>query len=302
MVRKVLVQVTAGLGLVAIIMAGYLLVARPYQLQWGATQEEIVRSMPGDELDADPSFLATRAITITGTPQEIWPWLVQMGYHRAGYYGYDIIENPGSRTGLESARRIVPELQKVKVGDEVPIGAAGSWVMHAMEPDRFLIWSGEKGDSAFTWALYPLDERHTRLVSRIRFSHRWSQPGLMALDSFTEVTDHLAVRKILQGVKGRVEGTVEPTAQTNTEVAVYVGVALTFAVAVVMLLVRRFTWGRWLAGLAAGVIWLVTWYAPIPIWIAAVLLLCSLYGLWRMRPSRRRPDRLDHRQSVTSPA
>ena len=81
--------------------------------------------MPGDELDAHPSFLATRAITIKGTPDEIWPWLVQMGYNRAGYYGYDILENLGSKTGPDSATHIVAGLQNVKVGDEVPISPLG---------------------------------------------------------------------------------------------------------------------------------------------------------------------------------
>jgi hypothetical protein len=111
-IRRVLVNSLAGVGLVAIILAAYLMLARPYQLHWGATQEETTRSMPGDELDAHPTFLATRAITIKGTPQELWPWLVQMGYHRAGYYGYDILENIGSKSGPDSASRIVPQLQK----------------------------------------------------------------------------------------------------------------------------------------------------------------------------------------------
>jgi hypothetical protein len=111
--------------------------------------------MPGDELDADPTFLATRAVTIKGTPHEIWRWLVQMGYDHAGFYGHDVIENIGSKSGPDSATRVVPELQNVKVGDEVPISAAGSWVVHAMVPERYLVWSGATGESGFTWALYP---------------------------------------------------------------------------------------------------------------------------------------------------
>jgi hypothetical protein len=281
MLRKILVRILAGLALIAFIMAAYLLWARPYQLHWGATQEEVNRPMPGDELDARPTFLATRAITIEATPHEIWPWLVQMGFDRAGYYGYDIIENLGSKQGPYSAERIIPELQNVKVGDEVPISAAGSWVFYAIEPERYFIWSGETGDGAFTWALYPIDENHTRLVSRIRWSHHWSQPGLIALDLFTEFTDHLAIRKILQGVKGRVEGRIEPMAWTNMEFFIYMAVALIFVAAIVLLIVRPLSWTRWLAGLAIGAVWLITWYAPIPIWIGAILLVCAVYGLWQ---------------------
>jgi len=66
-------KVIAVFALVVLVMAVYLLWARPYQLRWGATVEEVNRSMPGDELDSHPTFLATRAITINGTLQEIWP-------------------------------------------------------------------------------------------------------------------------------------------------------------------------------------------------------------------------------------
>jgi hypothetical protein len=281
MLRKFFARLFASLALIALVMAAYLLWARPYQLHWGATQDEISWPMPGDELDAHPTFLATRAITIEGTPQEIWPWLVQMGYNRAGYYGFDIIENIGSESGAYSAELIVPELQNVKVGDEVPISAAGSWVFYAIESERYFIWSGETAEDGFTWALYPIDENQTRLVSRIRWSHHWSQPNLIALDLFTEFTDHLAVRKILQGVKGRVEGNNESMTQINTEFFIYMITALIFAAVIVLLLVRPLSWDRWLTGLATGIVWLITWYAPISIWLGAILLICAMFGIWR---------------------
>src|SRR4051812_9739442 len=101
-------RILALLASVALIMLVYLLWARPYQLTWGATDMEVVRPMPGDQLDRTPLFLATRAITINGTPQDIWPWLLQMGYGRAGFYGYDILENLGSSQGLRSADQIIP--------------------------------------------------------------------------------------------------------------------------------------------------------------------------------------------------
>ena len=277
--NSILIRILAVIILLGLVMATYFLWARPYQLRWGATQAELNRSMPGDELDAHPTFLATRAITINATPHEIWPWLVQMGYNRAGFYGYDLIENIGSKSGAHSAEHIMSELQNVKVGDEVPISAAGSWVFYAIEPEQYFIWSGEAADGGFTWALYPIDARHTRLVNRIRWTHHWSPPGQLALDVFTEFTDHLAVRKILQGVKGRVEGHIEPAATANTEVAVYGAAAFIFFVALIVLIVRPFSWNRWSAGLATGLIWLMVWYAPIATWMAALFLVGSLYGL-----------------------
>ena len=140
-------KLIAVLTVIGLIGALYYFVARPYQLTLGATPAEIEQAMPGDELDPDPDFLATRAITIRGTPEEIWPWLIQMSYNRAGFYGYDILENIGSERGLRSAEEIIPEFQHFAVGDEAQISAIHSMVFYAIEPNHYLIWAG-KGDSA----------------------------------------------------------------------------------------------------------------------------------------------------------
>ncbi|HYK90567.1 MAG TPA: hypothetical protein VE398_17470 [Acidobacteriota bacterium] len=257
----------AALALLGLILAAYLLWARPYQMHWGATTEEISRSMPGDELNRSPTFLATRAITISGTPRQIWPWLVQMGYGRAGYYGYDILEDLGSIRGIRSADRILPEFQSFKVGDAVPISPAATDIFYAIMPEEYLIWGGATPEfpGGFTWALYPLDANHTRLVSRIGWSHHWKRPVILALETLTEFSDQLAIRKILEGVKGRVEGHNESFASTTSEFAIYLSTLLLFfPVAPLLLLVRPLTWPRWLACLGAGIGWLITWYAPIP--------------------------------------
>jgi hypothetical protein len=130
-----------------------------------------------------------------------------------------------------------------------------------------------------------MDENHTRLVSRARFSHSLASPSQFAFDLFTEFSDHLAVRKILQGVKGQVEGQREPFAVQNIEFAVYLITLLTFLAALGFILLQPFSWQRWLAGLAAGIAWLVTWYAPVPIWIGALL---ELLVLWNMRSAFRK--------------
>jgi len=235
--------------------------------------------MPGDELDRYPTFLATRAITINGGPQAIWPWLVQMGYKRAGFYGYDILDNPSNPRGLRSARTILPEFQHFHVGDDVPLSALGGLVFADIQPNRYLTWTGRSGRGAFTWALYPIDRDHTRLISRIRWTHHWKDPSLLAIDLFTDFTDHLAVRKILQGVKQRVEGQVEPGWQADFEFATYVGSAMIFAAAVLLVAMCPLTWTRWLTGAVAGIVWLITWYAPIPISLDVVLEMLVLFAL-----------------------
>lgn len=275
----ILKRFLAVLSIIILIMVVYFLWVRPYQLHWGATDQELKEAMPGDHLDSDPEFFATRAITISGTPEEIWPWLLQMGYGRAGYYGYDMIENLGSPRGIRSADTILPEFQQFKVGDEVPISSVALMEFYAIEPNQYMIWTGADHQGSFLWALYPVDDSHTRLVSRIRWSFHWTEPRLLSLDIFTEFADYVAVHEILEGIKGRVEHQIKPIAKQNIEVIVYVAAALTFIISLLIVLIRPFSWKKWLTGLGGGIVWLVTWYAPIPIWLAAGLVLLVLWRL-----------------------
>lgn len=278
---SILARFLVVLAQVAIILAAYIIWARPFQLSWGATAYEINRSMPGDERRGNPTFLATRAITIDDTPENIWPWLIQMGYGRAGFYGYDILENLGSEGGIHSADRILPEFQNFTIGDEVPISRVAHLSFYAIEPNKYLVWSEEKGEfpGAFTWALYPIDKNHTRLVSRIGWNYHWSDPSLLALDFFTEFSDHLAVREILQGVKGRVEGYYDTFTKQTMEFVIYLLLFIIFVFTQFFILVRPLTLKKWLVGLASGVAWLLTWYAPLPLWIGAILGLLVILGL-----------------------
>jgi len=276
-------RVFAILSILLLIATAYVYLCRPYQLDLGATVAEIARPMPGDELNPDPSFHSTRAITIAGSPEDIWPWLLQMGYGRAGYYGYDLLENAGSPEGLRSADEILPQFQNFVVGDEVPISAVVSMTFHTIEPNRYLIWLGDDvpDPGAFTWALYPLDSGETRLVSRIRWSYDLASPRNLALQLFTEFADHIAVRKILQGVKQRVEKDIEPFWVQNVEFITYLCTLLIFLAALLLLGWRRPTWWTWGAGLLAGMIWLANWYAPIPTWTSILLAFLAIVALFR---------------------
>ena len=82
---------------------------RPWHSRWGATDEEVKLPMLGDELIEMPAFNVTRAITIQARPEEIWPWIVQIGYCRAGFYSYDLLDN----LGKPSADRIIRDLQYI---------------------------------------------------------------------------------------------------------------------------------------------------------------------------------------------
>lgn len=193
-------------ALLAAIAAGaaaytYMRVVRPWHLTWGATPEEVARPMPGDDMVQRPTFNATRAITINARPEDIWPWLVQMGFGRAGWYSYDWLDN----LGRPSAQRIVPELQRLQVGDRVPMSRWTYFTVRSMEPNRWMVWESQDSSSTWAWALYPLDERRTRLVTRIRVLYRWTSPAIVLTLFLMELGDPIMIRKELLGIKRRAE-------------------------------------------------------------------------------------------------
>ena len=196
-------KISIGLAtLAAVIFGVYLRFIRPWQLRWGTTDEEVARAMPGDEVVQSPTFNATRAVTMRARPEEIWPWLVQMGIKRAGWYSYDWLDN----LGVPSADRIVPELQHLAVGDLIPIspdGKQGQWVKD-FEPNQWMLWWDKKGDATWYWGLYPQDESQTRLITRVRMHYRWLSPAIL-FGLLVEFTDIVMMRKCLLGIKQRAE-------------------------------------------------------------------------------------------------
>jgi hypothetical protein len=94
----------------------------------------------------------------------------------------------------------------------------------------------------------------------------------------TEFSDHLGSQENLARRGGRVEGRIEPMAQANTEFVMYLASALIYFGTVILIFIRPLSWRSWLAGLAAGSAWLITWYAPISIWIGAFLELLVLWN------------------------
>ena len=90
---------------------------RRRHLRWGATDDEVRGPMPGDDLVPRASFNATRGITIAAPPQKVWPWIVQMGYKRAGFYSYALLDNAGH----ESPSVVLDEFQDPQVGDWMPM-------------------------------------------------------------------------------------------------------------------------------------------------------------------------------------
>ncbi len=198
--RKTVAVGVAALG--ATILGGYVRFMRPWQLRWGATDEEVARALPGDDVVTRPAFDATRAVTIEARPEDIWPWLVQIGMNRAGWYSYDWLDN----LGRPSAERIIPELQHVAIGDLIavsPNGKVGMWVK-AFEPNRWMLWWDKNGETTWYWGLDPLGERRTRLMTRVRMRYRWTPPAIL-FNLLVEFTDIIMMRKCLLGIQRRAE-------------------------------------------------------------------------------------------------
>ena len=140
-----------------------------------ATAVERQRPLPADGMVPDPLFTSTHAITIDAPPQQVWPWIAQMGAGRAGWYSWDAIDNGGS----PSATRIVPELQAVIAGDIMPAapGSTDAFVVTMADPLRDLVLTvpDGRGGCAVAWehVLEPLEGGRTRLIARARASSRW---------------------------------------------------------------------------------------------------------------------------------
>jgi hypothetical protein len=182
---------------------------RPWQLGWGATEEERERSLPGDDLVEGPTFNATRAMTIRARPEDIWPWLAQVGVNRAGWYSYDLLDN----LGRPSARELIPELLDIKVGDLMPMSPDGKHGIrvHALDPPCLMIW-GTPGDTTWAWVLAGRPDGTTRVITRVRSRHRWLSPSIV-FSMLLEFADIWMTRRMLLNLRERAEGGVLVSSQ-----------------------------------------------------------------------------------------
>ena len=210
--------------------------------RWGASDDEVHRPMPGDELIAHPMVETTHAITIQASTAEIWPWLVQMGMDRGGWYsdpewwdglaekvlwsflareektGYSIRAEP-------SADRIIAEFQNLKLGDIVLDGPPGTafFTVAALEENRVLaLYSNShvryilpaflrdnpklniQGEFSWVFILDEVDANSTRLILRTRVNYGPRVFRVVTRPFFWPV-DFVLARKMLRGIKWRVE-------------------------------------------------------------------------------------------------
>ncbi|MGN6129320.1 MAG: hypothetical protein ACTHOK_03175 [Nocardioidaceae bacterium] len=197
----------------------YRKVVRPWHERWGATDEEVLEALPGDRHVAEPATQHTRAITVDAPPEQVWPWVVQLGADRAGFYSYDWLENLFG-LGIHSARHVVPGWQHRAVGDLVHANAAGTggWYVVELVPGRALaleladVKAGRpvrrdeqlRWEFLWTFVVKDLGNGTTRLLVRERTGFGSEATRLLLAPA--GLVSFVMTRKMMRGIKARAEG------------------------------------------------------------------------------------------------
>ncbi len=226
-------RVIVGSTIAAICWAGYYRTRR-WWATWGVDSAERDRALPGDGLVPEPTMSDTRGITIAAPPSAVWPWIVQLGYGRGGWYSYDRVDMRGG-----SADEIRPEWQQLAVGDVVPTDPDGGFEVRALEPGRALVLTVDNelvarqrgmstatdgvpvglatsgrfmqasmpSEFAVSWAfvLEPLDGDRTRLIERVRGRFGQGTPATRALGPLLGFGVFLMTQRQMVGIRERAE-------------------------------------------------------------------------------------------------
>ena len=186
---------------------------------YGSTEDERRMRLPGDDIVADPMVVTNHAITIAAPAECVWPWLVQMGWHRAGWYTARWVDRLLFPQNEPSADRIIPELQDIGVGSFIPDGAPETecgLIVELLETERALAlhstshlplsWR-KRANLDWSWAfvLQPVDDgRSTRFIFRSRWT---TAPWWLTLGGWLVIVpaDFVMSRDMLHGIKQRAE-------------------------------------------------------------------------------------------------
>lgn len=207
----------AFLVTVLVLVFLYVWIIRPWVNTYGATPDEVSMSLPGDDLLPDAQGQSTRGTTIHAPAEKIWPWLVQLGQGRGGFYSYDRLENLFG-LDIHSADHIMPEHQDLVVGDHVLFGKNGpAYLVAVLEPQRAMILrmldqktmavADPAADNYYeaTWGfiLEPVDEQTTRLLIRGRGATNNFTGRLM--NWMIDPVSFIMEERMMRGIKARAE-------------------------------------------------------------------------------------------------
>jgi hypothetical protein len=193
---------------------------RRRQLCWGAADEEVDAALPGDELLPDTDLVATRGIDIRVPPDQVWPWVAQLGQGRGGFYSYASLENLVG-CDIQNADRIVSEWQHPEVGDAFRLAPEVALEVALVDPGRALVIAGIQPENLlpeapapfdFTWAFVVQDSAGggSRLLARERYRYRsrWAA----AMVEPVSIVSFLMTERMLRGIRDRAEAAASPIA------------------------------------------------------------------------------------------
>ena len=294
------VLAAAALAILATLLV-YVFAVGPWQMRYGATDAEVSRTLPGDELTTLPQNQTTRAITIDAPATGVWPWLVQMGQGRGGLYSYETLENLIG-CDMHNSDTIVSAWQDTAVGDRVRMYPEGSGpppytvarivpgqaliLGHTTEPGGVPSTVTPQTQWGETWSfiLQPINEQSTRLIIRGRSTY--SDPVMGAIMSAVAPGYFLMERGMLSGIKERAERAAG--LQSNATAADGWGAA--FLLSALLGLVAYLFAGRWPQKLVilplGSAIWVLALFFGYPsAVIAALIALMALAALvWNYLP------------------
>jgi hypothetical protein len=199
---KLIGILVAAIAVVVIVIAAL----TPWMDRWGATDEEIAATFPGDELLAQPASFVNRAITIHAAPEQIYPWILQLDSRKGGWYSYTSLEKYLLNCPMTNADRIHPEWQNLRVGDEVTMcpnqPAPPPYIVAQIHPNRAIVLGHRENDKwvdIYQFVIVPESGGSSRLILRTRtmaVGGLWTiiHPGVFVME-----------RGLLLGVKARAE-------------------------------------------------------------------------------------------------
>ncbi len=209
--RSLTVAAAGATGVAA--LAAYVFAVRPWHLRWGATEAEARVVLPGDEIVPDASESVTHAVTINAPVWLVWPWLVQVGQNKGGFYSYAWLENlVGCR--MRNADRIVPEFQHLKVGDRVWLHPkVPPLPVLVCEPYKAIVMGSNTGEPG-TWGFFlkPIEDDKTRLVVRGRGRVARGPLGWLFHHALFEPAHFVMERKMMLGIKRLAEASARAVA------------------------------------------------------------------------------------------
>jgi hypothetical protein len=199
------------------------LFVRSWMNTLGVSDHELEMVFPGDSLVPDPDLLTTRAITIQAPLSDVWPWLVQIGQGRGGFYSYELLENMVG-CDIHNADEILPEYQNLEKGDSIRLHPDSPPLQVVdIENNHYFILggridtqtadilpidqAGSPDHMAATWAfmVYPKDENSTRLITRFRLAGKSGLLTWIAYRFIFEPVTFIMERKMLLGIRQRAE-------------------------------------------------------------------------------------------------